>query len=184
MRPSEGAGREATVRPEPQLPPGREPGRYRVALVCLGNICRSPMAHVVLADRVAAAALDDRVEVVSSGTGDWHVGGPMDRRAAAALREAGYDGSAHRARQVVASWLDDCDVLLAMDRQNLSDLRALAPGGADPERVRLYGDFDPATPGAEVPDPYFGGDEGFTEVLAMVERTADVLVRRLQHRVG
>lgn len=169
---------------EPQLPPARKPGSYRIALVCLGNICRSPMAHVVLADRIAAAGLDDRVEVISSGTGDWHIGHPMDRRAAATLHAAGYDGSAHRAQQVVASWLDDCDVLLAMDRQNLSDLLALAPGGADPARVRLYGEFDPATPGAEVPDPYYGGDEGFAEVLAMVERTAGVLVDRLAEAVS
>lgn len=168
----------------PALPDPREAGRYRVALVCLGNICRSPMAHVVLADRVAAAGLDGRVEVVSSGTGDWHVGHPMDDRAAATLRAAGYDGSAHRAQQVVASWLDECDVLLAMDRQNLADLRELAPAGADPERVRLYGDFDPVTPGAEVPDPYYGGDEGFAEVLAMVERTAAVLAQRLADAVG
>lgn len=168
----------------PRLPRPRTAGGYRVAMVCLGNICRSPMAHVVLADRVRAAGLDGRVEVVSSGTGDWHVGGPMDRRAAATLRDAGYDGSAHRARQVVASWLDECDVLLAMDRQNLADLRALAPAAADPERVRLFGDFDPETPGAEVPDPYYGGDEGFTEVLAMVERTADVLVAQLADAVG
>lgn len=180
-----GAGGDAATG-RAELPPAREPGRYRVALVCLGNICRSPMAHVVLADRVAAAGLDDqgpdlrpRVEVVSSGTGDWHVGHPMDTRAAATLHAAGYDGSAHRAQQVVASWLDDCDVLLAMDEQNLRDLQAIAPAGADPARVRLYGDFDPATPGAEVPDPYYGGDEGFSEVLGMVERTADVLVGQL-----
>lgn len=164
------------------LPAPRTPGRYRIAVVCLGNICRSPMAHVVLADRVAAAGLDDqsqnprlRVEVVSSGTGDWHVGGPMDRRAAATLRAAGYDGSRHRAQQITAAWGERYDVLLAMDRQNLSDVRELV-GSDDPARVRLFGDFDPVSPGAEVPDPYFGGDEGFAEVLEMVERTADAIV--------
>ena len=71
------------------VPPPRTPGRYRIALVCLGNICRSPMADVVLTDRVAAAGLDDRVTVVSSGTGDWHIGHPMDRRAAALLDQRG-----------------------------------------------------------------------------------------------
>ena len=86
----------------PPLPPPRTPGHYRIALVCLGNICRSPMADVVLTDRVAAAGLGDRVTVVSSGTGDWHIGHPMDRRAAALLTSEGYDGpaSAHRAQQV------------------------------------------------------------------------------------
>jgi protein-tyrosine phosphatase len=70
-----------------------------------------------------------------------------------------------------------------MDEQNLHDIRALAGSAADADRIRLFGDFDPETPGAEVPDPYFGGDEGFTEVLAMVERTADVLVDAVDPRV-
>lgn len=161
------------------VPPPRAAGHYRVALVCLGNICRSPMADVVLRDRVAAAGLDGRVTVVSSGTGDWHVGHPMDRRAAALLTGEGYDPSAHRAQQVRPSWLTECDLLLAMDRQNLRDLRSLASGPVDDERIRLFGDFDPVTPGAEVPDPYFGGDDGFRSVLAMVERTSDALVREL-----
>lgn len=160
------------------IPAPRTPGHYRIALVCLGNICRSPMAHAVLTDRLAAAGLADRVSVVSAGTGDWHVGEPMDRRAAALLADEGYDGSAHRAQQVTPSWLTDHDLLLAMDRENLRDLRALADD-ADPERVRLFGDFDPREPGAEVPDPYFGGDEGFPAVLAMVERTSDALVEGL-----
>jgi protein-tyrosine phosphatase len=164
------------------IPTPREPGRYRVALVCLGNICRSPMADVVLTDRVAAAGLDDRVTVVSSGTGDWHIGHPMDRRAAALLSSEGYPAdlvSAHRAQQVHPSWLTECDLLLALDRQNLRDLHALADGEVEPDRVRLFGDFDPVEPGAEVPDPYFGEGDGFHVVLAMVERTSDALVRAL-----
>lgn len=169
--------------PVPALPPPRTPGRYRIALVCLGNICRSPMADVILTDRVAAAGLDDRVTVASSGTGDWHIGHPMDRRAAALLTSEGYPAdaaSAHRARQVRPSWLTEYDLLLAMDRQNLSDLRDLAHGDVDPDRVRLFGDFDPATPGAEVPDPYYDGEDGFHIVLRMVERTADALVSALR----
>jgi protein-tyrosine phosphatase len=161
------------------LPAPRTPGRYRIALVCLGNICRSPMAHVVLADRVAAAGLSEAVTVVSSGTGDWHVGKPMDQRAAALLTSEGYDASAHRAQQVRPSWLTDCDLVLAMDRQNLRDLLALADGGAEPDRVRLFGEFDPVEPGAEVPDPYLGEEDGFRDVLAMVERTSGALVQEL-----
>jgi protein-tyrosine phosphatase len=164
----------------PELPPPRTPGRYRIALVCLGNICRSPMADVVLTDRIASAGLDDRVTVVSSGTGDWHVGQPMDRRAAALLTTEGYDASAHRAQQVRPSWLTDCDLLLAMDRDNLADLLALATEEVDPARVRLFGDFDPVEPGAEVPDPYFGDGAGFPVVLAMVERTADALTKQVE----
>lgn len=156
------------------LPPPRTPGRYRVAVICSGNICRSPVAHVVLEDRVTAAGLGDRVEVVSAGTGDWHVGEPMDSRSAASLDGSGYDGSRHRAQQVQAAWLQSFDLLLAMDRSHVGGLRALGP--AEPGRVQLWGAFDPVEPGAEVPDPYYGGPEGFTRVLTMVERTADVLV--------
>lgn len=161
-------------------PPPRTPGRYRIALVCLGNICRSPMADVVLSARVADAGLDDVVEVVSAGTGGWHAGEPMDRRAAALLTAEGYDASRHRAQQVRASWLDTYDLVLAMDDANLADLRALGP--ADPARVRLFRDFDPEGTG-EVPDPYYGGDAGFRDVLALVERTTDALTGDLLHVV-
>ena len=155
------------------LPPPRQPGRYAVALVCLGNICRSPTAHVVLEERLAEAGLDDRVVVHSSGTGGWHVGGPMDGRAAAALTEAGYDSGRHRARQYDDSWLAAHDLVLAMDDDNLADL------GGRSERVGMFRDFDPVDPGADVPDPYYGGRDGFDVVLTMVERTVDVLVAEL-----
>ncbi len=144
-----------------------------MALVCLGNICRSPMAHVVLEERLAAAGLDDRVVVHSSGTGGWHVGGPMDDRAAATLTEAGYDPSRHRARQYDDSWLGSHDLVLAMDVDNLADL------GGRSERVGMFRDHDPVDPGADVPDPYYGGRDGFAVVLTMVERTVDALVTEL-----
>jgi len=156
-----------------QIPAPRTSGRYAVALVCLGNICRSPMADVVLSARVEEAGLADRVSIASSGTGDWHVGQPMDRRAAATLTAAGYDASRHRAQQYAPTWRDEFDLVLAMDGQNLVDI-----GGAD-DRVRLFRDFDPREPGGEVPDPYYGGDAGFEEVLTMVERTAATIVAQL-----
>jgi protein-tyrosine phosphatase len=155
------------------LPPPRVPGRYAIALVCLGNICRSPTAHVVLEARLAEARLDDRVVAHSSGTGDWHIGRPIDRRAAATLSAAGYDPSRHRARQYDASWLDRHDLVLAMDHENLADL------GGRSERVALFRDLDPVGTGEDVPDPYYGGDDGFAEVLTMVERTSDALVEAL-----
>ena len=162
----------------PVLPPARTPGRYRIAAVCLGNICRSPMADVVLGERLTDAGLDDRVTVTSSGTGGWHVGNPMDRRAAATLTAAGYDATRHRAQQWAGSSDGEAaDLVLAMDAQNLSDL--LESGGAS-DRVRLFRDFDPVDPGGDVPDPYYGGDSGFEEVLAMVERTARSLVDSLE----
>jgi protein-tyrosine phosphatase len=158
------------------LPPARQQGRYRIGVVCLGNICRSPMAEVVLTERVAEAGLDDRVEVASCGTGDWHIGDPMDRRAAATLAAAGYDPSRHRAQQFAGSWLEEYDVLLAMDAQNRSDI-----AGAD--RVLMFRDFDPVEPGSDVPDPYYGGDSGFEEVLTMVERTSARIVEALRRRL-
>jgi protein-tyrosine phosphatase len=131
------------------------------------------MADVVLQQRLRGTA----VEVRSAGTGDWHVGEPMDRRAAATLSGHGYDPTRHRARQVGADWTDRFDLVLAMDAANLADL------GGRSERVRLFRDFDPVGTG-DVPDPYYGGDEGFEEVLAMVERTVDVLAAQLRRVAG
>ena len=154
---------------------------YSIALVCLGNICRSPIAHVVLEDRLARAGLDDRVAVASSGTGGWHESEPMDRRAAAVLRDAGYDPSRHRARTFSTDWYAEHDLLLAMDHSNLADMVDQAPTVAEQARARLFREFDPlAVEGDdEVPDPWYGGADGFRDVLAMIERTTDELVARL-----
>jgi len=155
----------------------------RVAMVCLGNICRSPMADVVLEHRLAEAGIDD-VVVSSSGTGDWHVGQPMDERAAEKLTAAGYDASRHRARTFTAEWFDQQDLILTMDASNHADVLALARSDEDRAKVRMYRSFDPEadTPDAEVPDPWYGGPEGFDDVLAMVERTTDEIVRHLSER--
>ncbi len=155
-----------------RLPAARTPGRYAVGLVCLGNICRSPIADVVLTDAVAAAGLADRVDVASCGTGDWHVGQPMDPRAAATLTAAGLDPARHRARHLDAAWFEH-DVLLVMDHANHHDVLA---AGADPDRVLMLRAFDPLDPGAPVPDPYYGGADGFEEVLEMVRRSCRTLV--------
>ena len=157
-----------------RLPPPRTPRRYRIALVCLGNICRSPIAQVVLEARLDEAGLAGEVEVASSGTGDWHVGQPMDERAAAMLVGEGYDPTRHRAQQYDAGWLDEHDLLLAMDATNLADL------GGRSDRVALFRDFDPVGTGDDVPDPYYGGPTGFEEVLRMVERTSVAIVAALQ----
>ena len=141
------------------------------------------MADVVLTQRVDDAGLAGRVTVTSCGTGDWHVGQPMDARAAATLRANDYDPSAHRAQQFSPSWLAGNDLVLAMDNANLAEVRRVAAEAGvqpEPDRVRLFGDFDSVEPGGEVPDPYYGGEQGFEEVLAMVERTCSVLVSALQ----
>jgi protein-tyrosine phosphatase len=161
-----------------------------MAVVCLGNICRSPMAQVVLTAALEEAGLDDRVEVVSAGTGDWHIGSPMDRRAAAVLTNHGYDASRHRAQQFVASWHDEHDLVLAMDAQNLADLADLADLAEEltgsEGRLRLFRDFDPLAEDGDrdVPDPYYGGDDGFDHVLALVRRTSDALVAELARAVA
>jgi len=155
-------------------PQPRTPGHYRIALVCLGNICRSPMADVVLNARLDEAGLGDAVEVTSSGTAGWHVGKVMDERAAALLTQEGYDASRHRARQFDPVWHDEHDLVLAMDGTNLDDL-----GGRD-ERLMKFRDLDPVETGADVPDPYYGGPAGFEEVLRMVERTSTAIVTALQ----
>jgi protein-tyrosine phosphatase len=157
------------------LPTARHAGRYAVEVVCSGNICRSPSADVVLAAKAERAGLD-HVVVTSSGIGDWHVGKPMDRRSAAVLTGAGYDPTGHRARQVDAAALATYDLVLAMDRTHLDALLEL---GAAPARTRLFGDFDPVRPGEDVPDPYYGGPDGFEEVLSMVERTSDAIIGAL-----
>ncbi|MDR6117961.1 low molecular weight protein-tyrosine-phosphatase [Aeromicrobium sp. SORGH_AS_0981] len=150
----------------------------RLEVTCLGNICRSPMAHVVLEQRLADAGLADDVVVTSSGTGGWHEGEAMDERAAAALRDAGYDPSRHRARTFTRDTYAETDLMLAMDASNLADMTDLAPTVADAGRVRMFRSFDPeATEGDdEVDDPWYGGPEGFQRVLAVVERTSDAIV--------
>ncbi len=151
--------------------------------MCLGNICRSPMAAVVLEARVVAAGLAEQVEVSSAGTGGWHVGDPMDRRAAEHLTGAGYDATRHRARRFSAEWFEEHDLVLAMDAENHRTVEGLRPPGPVDTPVLMFRDFDPAGPG-DVPDPYFGGDDGFETVLAMVERTADGLVAQLDEQLG
>ncbi len=163
------------------LPVPRTAGRYRIGVVCMGNICRSPTAQVVLEAELASAGLGDRVEVVSSGTGGWHVGNPMDRRAAATLTSHGYDASRHRAQQFHPSWFDDCDVVLAMDADNLADLRDLAGDPEHHERLLAFRARDPrAEDDLDVPDPYYGADDGFEHVLGIVTRTSRAVVAEVR----
>ncbi|MGN6792500.1 MAG: low molecular weight protein-tyrosine-phosphatase [Streptosporangiaceae bacterium] len=155
---------------------------YKLCVVCLGNICRSPMAEALIRTEVAAAGLAGRVHVESAGTGDWHLGEPMDRRARAELMRRGYDGSAHRARQISAGWLDQFDLLIAMDSSNLRTLQRMASGRPDiMDRIRLFRSFDPAAPeGAQVPDPYDGDPEEFSRVFDIIQAAASGLVSGLE----
>jgi protein-tyrosine phosphatase len=155
------------------------PSPFRVVFVCTGNICRSPVAEKVFAREVEEAGLADRVQVQSAGTGPWHVGGPADDRSAAVLVEHGYP-DAHVARQVDDDILG-ADLIVALDDGHLRDLRRLAP---DPERVVLLRSFDPAAPpGAGVPDPYYGGPEGFHAMLTMIRDAMPGLLGHVKAQV-
>jgi protein-tyrosine phosphatase len=157
------------------VPPPREPGGpYRVCTVCLGNICRSPTAEVVLREELRKAGLNGKVVVDSAGTGDWHLGGPMHPGARAELARRGLDGAGHRARRIDRSWLAGYDLFLAMDRRNLASLERMAAGRPElAGRIQLMRSFDPQAPqDAEVPDPYDGGPEDFAEVFVLVQAAA------------
>jgi protein-tyrosine phosphatase len=165
----------------------RAAGATRILFVCLGNICRSPTAEGVMRELVRQAGLQDQIELDSAGTGAWHVGEPPDARASATARVRGIvlEGAA---RQVRESDFEDFDLLLAMDRSNLRELRDLAPDEQARARVRLLREFDPrsasggdATGGdLDVPDPYYGGDSGFEDVLDLVQAACEGLLEEVR----
>jgi protein-tyrosine phosphatase len=150
-----------------------------VLLVCLGNICRSPTAHAVLASRIDNAALGSRVTVDSAGTGDWHVGESPDPRAIEAAARRGYDMRSLRARQVTAADFSRFDLILAMDRQNLRDLQRMRPRDHVGE-LDLFLRFRTAQDCQDVPDPYYGNADGFERVLDLIEEAADGLLDHLR----
>jgi protein-tyrosine phosphatase len=156
---------------------------YRVCFVCTGNICRSPMAESVFRARVREAGLDDLVEVDSAGTGGWHEGDGADPRTVAVLEEAGYE-SAHTARQFQPSWFSRLDLVIALDSGHLRTLRRLAPTQEDAAKVRLLRSYDAAADdGLDVPDPYYGGLDGFEECLEMVEAASEGLLAAVREQV-
>jgi protein-tyrosine phosphatase len=152
--------------------------RVAVLFVCLGNICRSPTAHGVFEQVLAEQGHAAWVSVDSCGTGDWHVGEAPDRRATAEARRRGYALDHLRARQVRPDDFRAFDYILAMDRANLRALEAMKPRDFD-GHLGLFLEFHPDTMIAEVPDPYFGGDEGFTQVLDLIETASQGLLRAL-----
>lgn len=141
----------------------------RLCFVCLGNICRSPTVEAVARTEFARAGLD--VVVASAGTAGYHIGHAADARSIAFAARHGYDLSAHRARQFRRTDFAAFDHVLAMDRDNLAALRELAPAGQAP--ALFLGD-------AEVPDPYYGGDEGFEQVIELAREGVAAWIARLR----
>lgn len=156
-----------------------------VLFVCLGNICRSPTAEAVFRQRVIDAGLQERIRIDSAGTGDWHIGKAPDRRASAAAAGRGYAMDDLRARQVSGDDFQRFDYVLAMDDNNLADLEDLRAAAGAGEGVVLarfldvLGEDGPR----EVPDPYYGGDDGFDHVLNLVEKASDLWLERLRERL-
>jgi protein-tyrosine phosphatase len=147
----------------------------RVLFVCLGNICRSPTAEGVMRRLVREHGLEDEIEIDSAGTGGWHVGAPPDARATEAARRRGTELSGSARRFDPERDFDRFDIVLAMDAENRRDLLAMAPDEEARAKVRKFrpGDLD-------VPDPYYGGDEGFEHVLDLAEEAARELLAELR----
>lgn len=146
----------------------------RVLFVCLGNICRSPMAEGVFRRAAEVRGLLPLLEIDSAGTGAWHIGNPPDARARDAAAQRGIDISGQRARQVGPEDFEVFDLIVAMDRSNLASLARMAPPDLR-SKIRLFLDFAPDAGADEVPDPYYGGEDGFTLALDLIENAAQGL---------
>ena len=155
----------------------------RVLFVCMGNICRSPTAQGVFERVVRENGLENQLEVDSAGTHGYHVGRPPDSRAQAAALARGIDLGGQRARQFTVADFSHFDYVLAMDRSNLRILQAECPEQLQ-GRLELFLSYAPEAPIPEVPDPYYGGDRGFEQVLDLVEQASQGLVRALRERHG
>ncbi len=164
---------------------GKTPRPIRVMFVCLGNICRSPLAEGVFRQLVHEAGLSHRIEIDSSGTGRWHVGEPPDKRMRATAQRHGVSIDHQRGRQIEADDLEYFDYILAMDRRNYDTTRRLDDRDATLSKVHLFRSFDPTPDDLEVPDPYYGrGTEGFEEVYTIVDRTARRFLAHLIKKHG
>ncbi len=152
----------------------------RILFVCLGNICRSPMAEGVFRAEAIRRGLE--VDIDSAGTSDWHVGEPPDPRAREAAAGIGIDISGLRGRQATRRDMEAYDLILAMDRDNLEHLKRLA-GPEHADKVRLFLDFAPRRMEDEVPDPYYGGPEGFAHVLELLQDAARGLADHVEERL-
>lgn len=153
--------------------------KISVLMVCMGNICRSPMAEGILRREIAKAGLQDQVQIDSAGTHSYHIGAPPDPRAQTAIGRRGVDISDLRGRQVADADFEKFDYILAMDEDNLGILRRKAPPHAQ-ERIRLLLSFSSKFPHQAVPDPYYGGASGFEQNLDMIEDAVAGLIEAIR----
>ena len=151
----------------------------KVLFVCLGNICRSPTADGIFRELIIREKMDQKIWVDSAGTGDWHIGKAPDARTVAAARLRGYDLSVLRARQVSANDFAEFDYVLAMDKANLKDLQRMKPSTYT-GHLGLFLEFGSRSDYCEVPDPYYGGNDGFELVLDLVEGSAQGLLNHIR----
>ena len=151
----------------------------RVLFVCMGNICRSPTAHGVFESLVKAEGFEHCIDVDSAGTHAYHIGEPPDRRAQLTARERGIDLSTQRARQAVARDFEAFHYILAMDRDNFQVLSEICPPGHE-SKLHLFMDFAEGVDTREVPDPYYGGEQGFERVFDMVDEAARGLLESIR----
>ena len=158
-----------------------EQGPVRVLFVCLGNICRSPLAEGVFHSMAKERGLEGLFDIDSAGTGAWHVGQPPDSRMHQTAMKHGVDLSGQRARQFKEKDLVDFDYVFAMDESNLRDILLHDPEERYHDQVGLFRRYDPQPDDYQVPDPYYGGDGGFDRVYAIVERTALALIDHLSN---
>lgn len=154
----------------------------RLLVVCLGNICRSPVAEGVLRARIQTSSLRGLIELDSAGTGDWHIGEPPDRRSVANAAQHDVDISGLRARQLAAADYREFDWLLCADRANLRDVRARAPANATAQTALLL-DWCGTEADGEIPDPYTGGPAQFEHVFQLLDRAADGAIARLRREL-
>lgn len=161
----------------------QDPPKVSLLMVCMGNICRSPTAEGVFRQRLRDSGLDRHVRLDSAGTHAYHVGSPPDPRARQAAAKRGYDLSDLVGRQVAPRDFDEFDLLLAMDQDNLANLKRICPPGRE-DRVRLFLSFSQRYPHQEVPDPYYGGPLGFERVLDMIEDASEGLLDEIRRRLA
>ena len=154
----------------------------KVLFVCMGNICRSPTAEGVFRDLVKKQGLQDHIHIDSAGTHAYHVGNGPDPRAQAAARKRDIDLSAQRARKVEAADFSKFDYVLAMDESNYADLEYIANDGSHENKLSLFLEFSENNSQREVPDPYYGGDQGFEQVLDLIEEASNGLLNDIRTR--